>query len=116
MTAHFFIGNWVSIDSVTGTIMSLYFKDNEYVTTAFQNERHDSKYTLHKEEGLIIMTFTNTQVTSKFVIMPKGDDAFLLYMPKEYERMQQAGNATPGMIAWGWSRPVGIEFIRRTTK
>ena len=116
MTVEFFIGKWTSINSASRTIMIHHFIDKENVTITFQSETHTSKYTLEKQDGLTIMTFTNAKLISKFVIIPKGNNAFLMYTPKEYERMQLASKSAPGTIAWGWSEQPGIEFNRQAAK
>lgn len=54
MTAEFFIGKWTSIDSATNTIIIYHFPDKENVTISFHSEKHISKYTLEKRDGLTI--------------------------------------------------------------
>ena len=111
MTDAYLIGNWTMVDSTPGQTMNLHFMDKENVQISGMEGPKNIKYAFTKKDTVTILTLIyNLREHSKFVIVPKGENVFLMYLPGDYERALKASSLMSGTIAWGWTNPEPKEF------
>ena len=107
--------------------MRHHFIDREHVTMSlrmkkensnsdFQSNQQNFRYQLNKQDSITLMTFINSNDTFRFVVVPKSVNAFLFYSSEDYKTIQAAKKAPPGTIAWGWNKPMELEFKRQVEK
>ncbi|HET9276608.1 MAG TPA: hypothetical protein VFN95_00430 [Flavitalea sp.] len=116
MNSDFFIGEWSAVAHGAGH-MHLDFLDKEHLVISFQGQIQEASYTLKKQDSLATLTtIPSPEATSKFIVIPIGNNTFTFYLGKDFEMESQASKALPGTIGWGWTKPSPIEFKRRFEK
>ena len=109
MTSDTFIGKWMLVDYNTKEKMTYDFMDDENVEVSFEGNHIKTKYVITVQESKTILEFqADTKKRSKFIVLNKTADFFLLCFPKDYGRAMIALKAQSNKIAWGWSKPFTV--------
>ena len=110
-----FIGKWKLFgDSISNRSFTIFFIDKETVEIELDSFKYRKNYIIESVADFTILTLMSDKTLfQKFVIIPESETVFYLNSIEDDSRYLEAKKARPGNLAWGWSNPNPIKFVKQ---